>query len=285
MPGGVARSADIERTPMTIPARRPIIALPLLLTAVAATVALGPVAAAWADDAPLSGPPVNPDQGKDGGKADGFGKGISGNQNRERPGQGMLAERRNAEIWRRALEQTMPELRAEVQDKVRTMRDDFESRLRAWREANGAALQELEKKARGWRDRAGGGAPPASGDAPGKGETPGKGADGAAGGKPDRSVMEQIQKLRESAPKVTELQETVWSLFSADEQAAFKKRYDAMQEQAKKRGGRPGQGRGPANPEGDAMEPDPMLPGGEAPPKAPPSGKPFNFDDKGSPKG
>ncbi|MFM1936351.1 MAG: hypothetical protein RI990_1310, partial [Planctomycetota bacterium] len=25
--------------------------------------------------------------------------------------------------------------------------------------------------------------------------------------------------------------------------------------------------------------------GGEAPPKAPPSGKPFNFDDKGSPKG
>lgn len=265
---------------MTLPVRPRIFTLPLLLTALAATVAVGPAASAWADDAPLSGPPVSPDQGKGGGKGDGFGKGIGGNQNRERPGQGMLAERRNAEVWRRALEQTMPELRAEVQEKVRAMRDDFESRMRTWREENGEKLQELEKKMRSWRDRAGGGGkPPASGDAPGKGN------DGAAGGKPDRSVMEEMQKLRDSAPKIADLQEKVWALLSADEQAAFKKRYDAMQDQAKKRGGRPGQGRDAGNPAGDAMEPDPMLPGGEAPPKAPPSGKPFNFDDKGSPKG
>ncbi|NBX13387.1 MAG: hypothetical protein EBR06_06165, partial [Acidimicrobiia bacterium] len=48
----------------------------------------------------------------------------------------MLAERRNGELWKRALEQTMPELPEDVQAKVKSIREDFERQVREFREAN-----------------------------------------------------------------------------------------------------------------------------------------------------
>jgi hypothetical protein len=219
-------------------------------------------AIALADDAkapPLGGPPVAKDA--DTGK-DGFGM-EGGPKGRERPMQAALAERRNAELWRRALEQVMPTLPQEVQGEIRAIRADFDQRMRSWREENGPKLKELEEKVRGRRQGMQDG-----GDADAK---------PAAPAKPDPAIAQEMQRLRATAPKAEEAQAKVWALFTPEQQEAFKKQYDALQAEAQKRRD---QRKGPDQAkEPGPMEPDPMLPGGEKPGKRPGSGKPFNFED------
>jgi len=211
-----------------------------------------------ADDAPagappLGGPPVAKEstQGKDT-----FGeKGpVKGNNNKERPMAGMAAERRNVELWRRSLEQLTPELSPEVQSQVKAIRADLEARTKAFREANADRIRAFEQAARERKE---------SGD---------------AGKKPDPAMAKEMQKLKDSAPKVEEAQQKVWALLTPEQQAKFKEHYDALRQQAEQRKddrkeGK--QGGGAADP----MTADPMLPGGEKPGKRPDS-KPFNFDDK-----
>ena len=241
--------------------------------AVFAAASLLTAAIALADDVkapPLGGPPVAKDA--DAGK-DGFGM-EGGPKGRERPMQAALAERRNGELWRRAFEEVMPTLSQEVQAEVRAIRADFDQRQRAWREANGPKLKELEEKVRARRE-----AMQDGGDADGK---------PAAPAKPDPAVIEEMQKLRASAPKAEETQAKVWALLTPEQQAAFKAGYDALQAEMQKRRG---QRKGPEQAkEPGPMEADPMLPGGEKPAKRPGSGKPFNFEDApagggGAPKG
>lgn len=235
--------------------------------AIVAAASLLAATIALADDAkapPLGGPPVAKDA--DTGK-DGFGM-EGGPKGRERPMQAALAERRNGELWRRAFEQVLPTLSPEVQAEVRAIRADFDQRQRAWREANGPKLKELEEKVRARRDAM---------------QQDGK---PAASSKPDPAVLEEMQKLRASAPKAEETQAKVWALLNAEQQVAFKERYDALQAEMQKRRD---QRKGPDQAkEPGPMEPDPMLPGGEKPGKRPGSGKPFNFEDApggGTPKG
>ena len=230
--------------------------------AVLAAASLLTSAIALADDAkapPLGGPPVakDADTGKDGFGMDGGPKG------RERPMQAMLAERRNGELWRRAFEEVMPTLSQEVQAEVRAIRADFEQRLRAWREANGPKLKELEEKARARRD-----AMQDGGDGDAK---------PAAPAKPDPAVVEEMQKLRASAPKAEETQAKVWALLTPEQQSTFKARYDALHAEAQKRRGQRRGGEQAKEP--GPMDADPMLPGGGKPGKRPGSGKPFNFED------
>jgi hypothetical protein len=219
--------------------------------------------ASIADDSkapPLGGPPVakDADTGKDGFGMDGGPKG------RERPMQAMLAERRNGELWRRAFEEVMPTLSQEVQAEVRAIRADFEQRQRAWREANGSKLKELEEKARARRE-----AMQDGGDGDAK---------PAAPAKPDPAVVEEMQRLRASAPKAEETQAKVWALLTPEQQSTFKARYDALQAEAQKRRGQRSKGPGQAKEPGP-MDADPMLPGGGKPGKRPGPGKPFNFED------
>jgi hypothetical protein len=210
-----------------------------------------------ADDAPageppLGGPPVAKEaaQGKEA-----FGeKGpVKGNNNKERPFAGMAAERRNLELWRRAFEQLMPDLSPEVQAQVKAIRADLEARTKAFREANADRIRAFEQAARERKE---------SGD---------------AGKKPDPAMAQEMQKLKDSAPKAEEAQQKIWALLTPEQQAKFKEHYDALRQQAEQRK----DDRKDAKQGGGATDPmtaDPMLPGGEKPGKRPDS-KPFNFQD------
>lgn len=235
--------------------------------AVAAALCLLATPVAWADDAkapPLGGPPVAKDA--DTGK-DGFGM-EGGPRNRERPMQAMLADRRNAETWKRALDAVLPTLSQELQGQIREIRTDFERRSKAWREENGPKLKELEEKLRTKRD-----AKPAD---PGTDGAPAAPAGPAP--KPDPELAQELQRLRATAPKPEEAQAKVWALLTPEQQAQFKERYDALQAEAQKRRDEQRRGAGAPKQPGP-MDPDPMLPGGEKPGKRPGSGKPFNFED------
>lgn len=219
-----------------------------------------PAASPAADPAsPLSGPPVAKDAGTG---QQGFGEkgGPKGNNNKERPFVGMAAERRNMELWRRAFEQVMPTLSPEVQEQVRALRSDFETQMKSFREANGDKIKAFEQQA---KER-------------------NQSADGAKK-KPDPAVMQEIQKLKDSAPKVEVVQQKIWTLLTPEQQAAFKTSYDAIKTEAEQRkedrkDGKDGKS-GKSGKDGmtDPMQPDPMLPGGETPGKRP-DGRPFNFD-------
>ena len=216
-----------------------------------------PAAPPAADPAsPLSGPPVAKDAGTG---QQGFGEkgGPKGNNNKERPFVGMAAERRNMELWRRAFEQVMPTLSPEVQEQVRALRSDFETQMKSFREANGDKIKAFEQQA---KER-------------------NQSADGVKK-KPDPAVMQEIQKLKDSAPKVEVVQQKIWTLLTPEQQAAFKTSYDAIKTEAEQRkeDRKDGKsGKGGKDGMTDPMQPDPMLPGGETPGKRP-DGRPFNFD-------
>jgi hypothetical protein len=237
---------------------RPFVVVGSLLLAASALAADGPAGAPSGGPVPpLGGPPAGgPGSGRG---TDGFGGGTGGNANKDRarPGMAMLAERRNAEMWKRALEQVLPELPEDVQTKVKAIREDFERQVREFREANGARMREIEQAVRARREAAKEG-----------------GAD--APGKPDPAMASELQKLKDAMPKPEVAQQKVWELLSPGQQESFKKRYDALQAEARKRAEqrKGGGGEGATDP----MEPDPMLPGGERPGKRP-AGKPFNFED------
>ena len=234
-----------------------MITIALRLTCACVALAAAP---ALADDAPrtappLGGPAVPPDAGT---TKEEFGeKGSKGAAGRG----GLVAERRDMELWRRAFQELMPQLSPEVQEQVRAIRADFEVRFKAWREQNADALKQFEAM---------------------------RGKDGAAA-KPDPELLRKMQAVKESAPKADEVQQKIWALLTAEQQASFKERYDALKKVAMDRKGdrqdrkagdaKQGQG-DPMKP--DPMKPDPMLPGGETPAKKP-SDRPFNFEEKDDP--
>ena len=92
--------------------------------------------------------------------------------------------------------------------------------------------------------------------------------------------MQEMQKLKDSAPKVDVVQQKIWTLLTPEQQAAFKTSYDAIKTEAEQRKDDRKDGKsGKGGKDGmtDSMQPDPMLPGGETPGKRP-DGRPFNFD-------
>lgn len=225
----------------------------LALTAglLAVSFALPVLADPPAKDAPLGGPPVEKGAGKGAGKDGAPGKGGKG----ERFSQAGATERRNGEAWRRAFESIQSDLTEEQQTKVRTLRQDFETQMRAWKEANADKMKDLTEKIRASKQAAG------------------------EGGKADPALVKQLQDLEATRPKVTDMQQQAWGVLTADQQAKFKTNYDAIQKEmeekkASERGGK--RGDGPAGK-------DPMAPGGDRPAKRPNTGKPFQFDDKDAP--
>jgi hypothetical protein len=118
----------------------------------------------------------------------------------------MLAERRNGELWKRALEQTMPELPEDVQAKVKSIREDFERQVREFREANGPRMREIEQAMRERREAM----------------KEGSGKDAA--GKPDPAMMAEMQKLKDAMPKPEAAQQQVWELLTPEQQEILAKR-------------------------------------------------------------
>ena len=228
-----------------------------MLTSLRLTCALVALVAApaMADDAPrtappLGGPAVPPDAGttkEEFGEKASKGAAVRG---------GIAAERRDLELWRRAFQELMPQISPEVQEQVRAIRADFESRMKTWRETNADAIKQFEAMR-------------------------GK---GAAAAKADPELVRKMQAIKESVPKPEEAQQRIWALLTPEQQSAFKERYDALKKVATDRkSDRQDRKAGDAKDgQGDPMKPDPMLPGGEAPAKKP-SDRPFNFEEKDDP--
>lgn len=210
----------------------------LIATLLAAAVLVAPVCADDTKPAPPSGSPPagGPPVGKDSQQGkEGFGKG-------ERGKGGRMAERRNPEAWRKAMEEATADATPETKEKIKAIRSDFEAKTKAWREANGDKIKALEEKMKAARE---------------------------SGAQPDGSLMKEMQALRATAPKPEEMQSQIFALLTPDQQAKFKERYDALQKEGR------GKGKDGAK-EGDK---DPMAPGGDRPKKRPDGGKPFNFEE------
>jgi hypothetical protein len=104
---------------------------------------------------------------------------------------------------------------------------EFEGKMKAWQEANGEQLKSLREQIESAMQ---------------------------SGSRPDPSVMQEMQKLNESRPKVEESHKQMFALLSAEQQEAFKKKLGEteakMKERAKGRGGEGSEAGGPGGPGG-----------------------------------
>ena len=236
-----------------MPRRMPMIVSMVAFAALSAVVVAEPPAGA----PPLGGPPVG--AGSKGGGA--FGEsGMRGKDGAN----GRPAERRNMELWKKAMEATVAAGTPELQAKVKQLRADFEAKMKSWREQHGDEMRQLEQEMK---------------DAMGK-----DGVEGKKAGRPDPALVRKMQELRATQPKVEDLQQQIWAALTPDQQRAFKAAYDALQKEAaaKKDARKDAKDvkKGPA-----PGERDPMLPGGDTPGKRPSNDKPFNFDGPAPPAG
>lgn len=219
----------------------------------------------------LKGPRVPPGAAE--GKG-GFGEGGKGARGGARGGQGgMGGPAGEARAFFGALKTVEPPLSDDQRSKIESLRAGYEQEMKAWKEKNGARLQEIEQAMRAGRAQRGedgkgtpgeGGAPPAKGDAKGKGT-------GDQPNAPDRrKVMEDMQALRATMPKFDGVRDQVMGVLNPQQQDALKQ---AMQKMRESGGGKDGPGR-PGGRKGG--------PGGDdgAPPKAPPPQDPPKGDYK-----
>lgn len=243
--------------------RSPLIASLIAFAAFAGPVFAEPPAGAPAAP-PLGGPPVG--AGAKDGKESFGDSGMRGKDGFA----GRVAERRNMDLWKRAMEATVATLPPEGQANIKQMRADFETKMKAWRDQHGEEIRRLEQRVK---------------DSMGTGD-----GDGKKAGRPDPDLVRQMQELRATQPKVEDLQQQIWSALTPDQQAAFKAKYDELQKEAAAKK----DARKDAKDAKDAKDPkkapapgerDPMLPGGETPGKRPSNDKPFNFDDPPPPAG
>jgi len=220
----------------------------------------------------LKGPPVPPDaaQGKGGfGERDGKGgRGAMG------PGPG-----RELMLFKGAMKRVDGSLSDDQRTKIDSIRATFEKEMQAWREKNGARMQELERAARGNRPQRGEGRPAGPngkdgtpGGAPSgtPGGTPG-GAAGAAPGGDRQKMMEEFQSLRASMPKFDAVRDQIMAVLTPEQQETVKEAMEEMRETMREMGGegRPGRPEGRGGPAGQG-----------APPKAPPPADPPKGDYK-----
>lgn len=225
----------------------------------------------------LKGPPVPPDaaQGKGGfGERDGKGgRGAMG------PGPG-----RELILFKGAMKRVDGSLSDDQRTKIDSIRATFEKEMQAWREKNGARMQELERAARGNRPQRGEGRPAGPngkdgtpGGTPGgaPGGTPGGapgGAAGAAAGGDRQKMMEELQSLRASMPKFDAVRDQIMGVLTPEQQETVKEAMEEMRETMREMGGagRPGRPEGRGGPAGQDG----------APPKAPPPAEPPKGDYK-----
>jgi hypothetical protein len=92
---------------------------------------------------------------------------------------------------------------------------EFEGKMKAWQEANAEQLKSLREQIESAMQ---------------------------SGGRPDPAVMQEMQKLNESRPKIEEGQKQMFALLSADQQGAFKKKLAETEAKMKERAGKGGPG-------------------------------------------
>ncbi len=160
------------------------------------------------------------------------------------------------------------QLTDEQRTKIAEIRTDIEGKMKAWKDANGAQLQALEEKVRAAR-----GGKARGGEAGGPPQGPPQGPPPEGGAKPDKATMEEMQKLRESMPKMESARDAIMAVLTPEQQATLKSNMVGMRKAMEKRGDK--EGKRPGGPGGKGGE------GGDgAPPKAPPPADPPKGDYK-----
>jgi len=113
-------------------------------------------------------------------------------------------------------------LSPEQLEKAEKIQKEFEGKMKAWQEANAEKLKSLREQIEGAMQ---------------------------GGGRPDPAVMQEMQKLNESRPKVEESHKQLFALLGAEQQESFKKKLAETEAKMKERAGKGGEG-GPGGPGG-----------------------------------
>jgi Spy/CpxP family protein refolding chaperone len=119
---------------------------------------------------------------------------------------------------------------------------EFEGKMKAWQEANAEQLKSLREQVEGAMQ---------------------------GGGRPDPAVMQAMQKLNESRPKIEEGQKQMFALLNPEQQEAFKKKLAETEAKMKERAGKGGPG-GKGGKGGKPGGPPPPPMDGEGAPPPPP---------------
>jgi len=138
-------------------------------------------------------------------------------------------------------------LAPEQLEKAEKIQKEFEAKMKAWQEANAEKLKSLREQIESAM---------------------------GTGGRPDPAVMQEMQKLNESRPKVEDSHKQLFALLSAEQQESFKKKLSEteakMKERAKGREGGPGGPGGKGGKGGKPGGPPPPPKDGEGAPPPPP---------------
>lgn len=113
-------------------------------------------------------------------------------------------------IWLRTLESMKETIGSETWSKIEKIRGDFKTEMTKWQEANGKRLREIGEQMRQARE---------------------------SGGQPDKSVLDEIQKLNESRPNMEAHQKQIFALLTPEQQEAFRKKLAENEAKAKERRG------------------------------------------------
>ncbi len=219
----------------------------------------------------LSGPEVPPEAGQGNGA---FGAADGKKGQRQGQAGGPMQEVR---LFMGALASIDTQLTDEQRTQIQAIRSDVEGKMKAWKDANGEQLSKLEEKMRGARGNGKGANPGAEpqGPPPQDGQ---KGPPGGAG-KPDKATMEEMQKLRETMPKMDAARDSIMAILTPAQQETLKSNMVGMRKAMDKREG--GKGPGGKGPGGKG----PGGKGGDgSPEKAPPPADPPKGDYKFPPQ-
>ncbi len=230
----------------------------------------------------LSGPEVPPEAGEGNGA---FG-GADGKKGRG-PAAGGGGPMQEVRLFMGALASIDTQLSDEQRTKIQAIRGDVEAKMKEWKETNGEQLRQLEEKMRASRGKdrpagpgkdrnpAGGApqGPPPQGPPP-QG-SPEQGPPPQGGGAPDKATMEQLQKLRETMPKMESARDEIMAVLTPEQQETLKSNMVGMRKAMEKRGEREG-GMGGKGGKGGKGGPS----GNGAPEKAPPPADPPKGDYK-----
>ncbi len=198
----------------------------------------------------VGGPTVPPDAKE--GDGDFGGAGKPG----RRPGgpggeRGMDGAQGGARAWIRTFEEMKPSLSEEQRTKAEGVQKEFKDKADAWKETNGEQVKQLADQMR---------------------------STAQSGGKPDKALLEQMQKLNSTRPKMEAMQPILFAMLTPEQQGEFKTRFEEMKkkmaEQGAMRQGGKGGGPGSQKPGSEGGQGDRKRgkggKGGDAPSPPPP---------------
>jgi cytochrome c556 len=195
------------------------------------------------------GPPVPP--GAKEGDGDFGGAGKSGRRQGGAAGGAARERMQSGRAWMMTWNEYKGTLSPEQLEKAEKIQKEFEAKMKTWQEANAEQLKSLREQIEGAMQ---------------------------GGGRPDPAVMQEMQKLNESRPKVEDSHKQLFALLSAEQQDSFKKKLAETEAKMKERakggeggpggpGGKGGKGGGKGGKPGG---PPPPPKDGEGAPPPPP---------------